>query len=810
MTAVEVGNVGCNEDTGYIEATGINGWDGSPYEYRLLRDDGSGYVETVPFGASNDFQTLASGDYRVEIQDVEGCTDTFDITLDPIPPIMAGIREPQALVCPNGNNAILEAYDPTTGDEFTATAGATGGFPGAGYNYRLLYLNSNDNTDIASTSGLQNSPTFIGTSGGYISGGWYAIEVSSSFDCVGVTVPYFVDPPPPVDPQLVQTAVPGCGGMGEIELSIVNYNSAFTYEYLEIRDGVAFGIYQDLVGTFERFQRSAGVTYQFDVRKKNASNTCLPVRSNGITMTDASGITLFPNAPDDISCASELDGRIESFINGGVGNNMFYLYSGDPVDAFSPAGSATLVRGPQDYGTFEGLDAGTDYYIAVTSGATCSDIAGPFEIIRPEPIIFDATPGPISCFGETDGSISIEVTSGGVGLIQFAIAPNFNEFFSDVATPGMYTFEDLVAGTYEILIQDENGCFEKDFITVTEPMELVFSNITTTPETCIGFEDGTAQLTIIGGTPFVDSTTFAQYYETKLIGPNSDGSEVFARNDSLYFDNLIGGESYLIQVEDQNGCPAEVIITIEIGVDLTAEPIIQYGCEGIFPNSTVSIEMLVPSLYPELLFALDPIDPTDAISSNASATYTWADLDGGDHTVYIYHQNGCTNSVDFSMDAYDPLTLSAEKTGPNEVTAMAEGGYGGYEYFFQGDSQGDDNVYVTNESTIVTIQVVDENGCVAVVAIPFEFTGMLEIPNFFTPDGDGNNDVWYPKNREFFPNIEVIIYDRYGRVVARLDQVSTWDGMYDGKELPSGDYWYEVNANDKSKIHYIGHFTLYR
>lgn len=810
VTAIEVGNVGCNEDTGHIQATGINGWDSSPYDYRLLRDDGSGYVEIVAFGAVNNFLTLASGDYRVEIRDVEGCTDAFDITLDPIPPIMAGIREPQALVCPNGNNAILEAYDPTTGDEFTATAGATGGFPGAGYNYTLLYLNSNDNTDIASTSGLQNSPTFIGMSGGYISGGWYAIEVSSSFDCVGVTEPYFVNPPPPVDPHLVQTAVPGCGGLGEIQLNIENYNPAFTYEMQPVENGVVVGPYTDMTGSSQLFAGAAGITYQFDVRKKNASNTCLPVRSNGITMTDASGITLLPNAPEDISCSSELDGRIESFINGGVGNNMFYLYSGDPVDAFSPAGSATHVRGPQDYGTFEGLDAGTDYYIAVTSGATCGDIAGPFVIVRPEPIIFTATPGPITCFGETDGSIAIEVTSGGVGLIQFAIEPNFNEFFSDTATPGMYTFEDLTVGTYEILIQDENGCFEKDFITVTEPAELIITDVVTTPETCIGFEDGTAQLTIAGGTPFVDPVTFAQYYETKLIGPNSDGSEVFVRNDILYFDNLIGGESYIVIVQDANLCFTDVIIPIEIGVDLTAEPIVLYGCDGIFPNSTATIEMEDASLYPELLFALDPVDPTDAISSMATATYTWGDLDGGDHIVYIYHQNGCTSFEEFTIDAYDPLTLSAEKTGPNEVTAMAQGGYGGYEYFFQGESAGTENIFTTNESGTVTIQVVDQNGCVASVTIPFEFTGMLEIPNFFTPDGDNNNDFWAPENRFYFPDIEVIIYDRYGRVVARLDQTENWDGKYDGKELPSGDYWYEVNANDKSKIHYIGHFTLYR
>lgn len=813
VTAVPVGNVSCNDNTGVIEASGVGGWDTTAYEYRLLQDSGSGYVEVVAYSNNHEFQNLSSGDYRVEIRDVEGCIDIFDINLPIVPQIDAGIREPLALQCPNGNNAILEAFDPTTGDATTATAGASGGFPGAGYTYRLLYLNSNDNTDIASSSGLQNTPTFIGASGGFISGGWYAIEVTSSYDCEFVTLPYFVNPPPPIVPRLVQTRVPGCGGLGEMRLFVENPDASFTYEYVGFENGVQVGTYADLPASASLlFPGSAGVLYQFDVRKKNLVNTCLPVRSNGITMTDASGITLLPNLPDDISCASELDGRIESFINGGVGGELFTLYNGDPVDAFSPAASATIFRGPQDNGTFEGLPQGTDYYIAVTSGATCSDIAGPFEIVRPEPIIYTQTSTPVSCNGEDDGSITFEVSSGGIGLIQFAIAPNFNEFFSEPTTPGTYTFEDLPAGSYEVLIQDENGCFERAMIDVNEPDVISASLIDSTPETCIGFEDGTATILISGGTPFVDPSTFATYYETKLIGPNSDGSELFVRNDNLYFENLIGGETYIILIQDASLCPGQVVVPIEIGVDLTAEPEVLYGCEGIFPSSTATVNMLDDSLIPDLLFALDPIDPTDAISANAGIEYTWGDLQAGDHIVYIYHQNGCTNSVTFTTEAYEPLILTATKTGPNEVTAIAEGGYGNYEYFFQGESTGIETVYITNESTVVNIEVRDEGGCVAMVTIPFEFTGMLEIPNFFTPDGDNNNDVWSPNNREFFPNIEVKIYDRYGRVVKELNQVESWNGEYadTGNPLPSGDYWYVINANDKSKIRYVGHFTLYR
>jgi gliding motility-associated-like protein len=204
------------------------------------------------------------------------------------------------------------------------------------------------------------------------------------------------------------------------------------------------------------------------------------------------------------------------------------------------------------------------------------------------------------------------------------------------------------------------------------------------------------------------------------------------------------------------------------------------------------------------------VDPSDAITAQAGTERSWGDLPPGDHTVYIFHENGCTTFVEFTVDPYDPLTLDAMKTGMNEITATASGGFGGYEYFFQGESNGPDNVYYVNSDSNIEVRVVDSRGCEAVMVFPFDFTGMLEIPNFFTPDGDNMNDLWYPRNRDFFPNIEVKIYDRYGRVVAILDQVSGWDGTYEGNEVPTGDYWYVVNANDKEQQQYVGHFTLYR
>ncbi|WP_339629758.1 T9SS type B sorting domain-containing protein [uncultured Maribacter sp.] len=816
VTAESIGNVSCTNDTGEINATGAGGWDTTPYEFRLLMstDGGSSYTtEIAPFSNDNEFTGLSFGFYEVEIRDIEGCTNTFEIELAEVPQIIAGIREPQSLDCPNGNNAVLEAFEVTSGDEITAIAGASGGFAGAGYNYTLLYLNSNDNTDIISESGLQNTPTFIGDSGGYISSGWYAIEVSSSFGCSFITDAYFVDPPPPIQPILVQTRVPGCGGDGEMRMTVENPDPLFTYEYLRVENGVTLGTYISMTGNSVTISGVEGITYQFDVRKVNSAGACPAIRSNGITMTNATGITLLPNLPDDISCASELDGRIESFVNGGVGEDLFYLYEGDPVDAFNPASTATVIRGPQDNGTFEGLPEGTAYYIAVTSGATCMDIAGPFEIIRPDPIIFDAIPTNVTCNGEEDGTITVSVSAGGEGLIQFAIAPNFNEFFSDSDNPGTYTFDELAAGTYEILIKDDNGCFEKDFITVEEPDQIQVINIETTPELCIGANNGSIVFDVAGGTPFNDalvSVTPYFDYKIEMVDPiDETGTATFAPYTGEIIEDLQGGASYVIYIQDVNLCTASELFTIDIGVDLTAEPQVQYGCEGIFPTSTTTIQMTDNGLLSQLMFALDPLDPTDAISSNAKEEYVWGDLPAGDHIVYIYHENGCTNSVEFSIDGYEPLSLAVDKTGPNEVVAVAAGGYGEYEFFFNGESYGEETTFTTNESGMVNVRVVDARGCVLELSVPFEFTGMLEFPNFFTPDGDNLNDIWSPKNRELFAGVNVKIYDRYGRVVAILDEVSGWDGTYEGKEVPTGDYWYVVNANS-NEIRYVGHFTLYR
>lgn len=73
----------------------------------------------------------------------------------------------------------------------------------------------------------------------------------------------------------------------------------------------------------------------------------------------------------------------------------------------------------------------------------------------------------------------------------------------------------------------------------------------------------------------------------------------------------------------------------------------------------------------------------------------------------------------------------------------------------------------------------------------------LVIPNTFTPNDDGINDIWVIKNIELHPTCSVQIFNRYGKRVFNSEGYAvTWDGRYNGDRLPSSVYYYVINLNN--------------
>jgi gliding motility-associated-like protein len=90
----------------------------------------------------------------------------------------------------------------------------------------------------------------------------------------------------------------------------------------------------------------------------------------------------------------------------------------------------------------------------------------------------------------------------------------------------------------------------------------------------------------------------------------------------------------------------------------------------------------------------------------------------------------------------------------------------------------------------------------------------LSFPGFFTPNGDGINDYWNIRELRNQSEATIYIFDRYGKLLEQIYPVQIgWDGTYNGRPMPSQDYWFIVEFTDEitgNKLSYNNHFTLKR
>jgi len=273
----------------------------------------------------------------------------------------------------------------------------------------------------------------------------------------------------------------------------------------------------------------------------------------------------------------------------------------------------------------------------------------------------------------------------------------------------------------------------------------------------------------------------------------------------LVFDNLAAG-TYVIFVRDANDCDANIVVEIDPGVNLNATVTPIYECDGLVPDNRLEVTLEDSSVLGDVLYNIDSTDLSTMVFA--------PDFNGlapGNHSLTIAHANGCMNVIDFEIAAFDPLSLTLEQNNINEITAIATGGLEEYTFYFDGVDNGFDNTYFINRTDTYTVVVIDANGCETSAEIFMEFID-IEIPDFFTPDGDGINDTWVPDNLEPFPNVLTIIFDRYGRELYRMKIDSEpWDGTYQNQELPTGDYWYVIKLQGETDDReFVGNFTLYR
>jgi len=124
------------------------------------------------------------------------------------------------------------------------------------------------------------------------------------------------------------------------------------------------------------------------------------------------------------------------------------------------------------------------------------------------------------------------------------------------------------------------------------------------------------------------------------------------------------------------------------------------------------------------------------------------------------------------------------------------------------------NGYTYNNDGIYTDVFTAEDGCdstiITTVAIERSLCPAIVVPEFFSPNGDGENDFLEIENIMCYIKSKIYIYDRFGKCVAHyVGTDQGWDGNYLGHSEPSGDYWYLIELPETGKKE-VGHFTLKR
>ncbi|WP_149273694.1 T9SS type B sorting domain-containing protein [Pareuzebyella sediminis] len=751
--ATPVGSATCTDDQGEILVDVTGGY--GPYDI-VLNNTTSGQTYTANNVQAMLFTGLSSGNYDVTVTDSGGCVATDTEVLATPTPITA--------------NAIplvtdLSCYDNTDG---TVTAVVTGGGSGS-YEYRLNYYDAAGAT-IEFSSGQQSSSTFTG-----LGEGVYSVTVVDGWNCDVETNQVRINEPSEVTSSLTQTSAMTCATEAELLLTASGGTGPYQYSTDNLNFVPMSG------GNTHTFNIAAGNegTYQYYVIDAQG---CAANVSNSVSIEAIPELILYvDNSSAVINCTGENTAIIYADAEGGLGNYNYELYNAYNGTALN---AADRIAGPQTSGTFADLTAGT-YYVNVTSG-DC--MAPPQEVIitEPLPLTYTDSVSNVTCVGENDGSISVTL-EGGSGGYQYAISPRLDKFDTE------NVFDELPGSptgiTYTVIAQDQNGCFIELQYTIFEPEPLV-ATVVTTPETCEEDLDGTITIEITGGTaPFRTSLN------------NLDDFE----QDRLIYTGLAPG-AYFVYVRDANDCEYVVPAVVDQGVNLNAEVTPVYGCNDTIPNNYVNIILEDETIAGDVMYALDSTDPLDM-----QLNPYFRDMTPGAHFVTVASSSGCIKTYDFEIMDFEPLTLTLQQNNINEITAIAQGGREAYTFYFGDIDNGPDNTFVINRTDTYEVTVVDENGCEALASIYIEFID-IEIPNFFTPNGDNENDFWKPRNIQQFPEILIKIYDRYGRVVAHISQDHTgWDGKYNEKELPSGDYWYVIQLNgENDEREFFGHFTLYR
>ncbi|HXB39713.1 MAG TPA: choice-of-anchor L domain-containing protein [Bacteroidia bacterium] len=504
------------------------------------------------------------------------------------------------------------------------------------------------------------------------------------------------------------------------------------------------------------------------------------------------------------------------------------------------------------------------YNVTVTDANHCS-VTGTATVNTQSPGWTLSSPGitNVSCYGGNNGSASVIINNAGSSV--FTYSWNTNPIQNSLSASNLFS------GNYTCTVTDNNGCVQNVSANISQPALLTLS-VTSVPTLCRG-SVGSISASAIGGTPPytytwggmpLQTSSVAQglaqgQYSLTITDAHNCGASAVTSVGSInqtlqitqsVINSACGGPSgavnitsvtpasppysyswvtgqttqsinnlspgiYVVTVTDNNGCAGNVSAAVNINNSLPVQVnTVQDFCNQAHGSATAN-----PSGNPPYQYLWNTTVP--------QTTQTATNLPAGNYMVHVTDAFNCKDSVSVTIVNQNDVFTSAFTTWPgselysqDEVTMNLSTNAG---WTFN-------NGYLTDGSTISGVNMnhiftqsgdytavyyfTSSHGCKdsAKYEIHIKDYTTLYIPNSFSPNSDGTNDVFKAEGT-LVKSFEMYIYDRWGNLIIKLDDIEKgWDGKYKGEAAPIGTYVYKAIATDVSgkEINLSGDINLIR